>query len=163
METDPNAAAFHAVPLAEYTQVATFGQKVAANLMGALGIMCLLLAGMGLYSVMSYTREPADSGDRHAHGDGRAAGERDRDGGGQGMKLAVAGMAIGTVAAFAVTRLVTSFLIGVGCGGSADVRGGGVVSGRGDAGGDVGAGLPRHADRPVARPAPLSMLRSATE
>ena len=54
-ETDPNAAAFHPVPLAEYTEVATFGQKVAANLLAALGLMCLLLAGMGLYSVMSYS------------------------------------------------------------------------------------------------------------
>lgn len=49
------AGAFHAVPPADHTQVATFGQKMAANLMGALGPMCLLLAASGLYGVMAYT------------------------------------------------------------------------------------------------------------
>ncbi len=112
-ETDPNAAAFHAVPLAEYTEVATFGQKVAANLMGALGLMCLLLAAMGLYSVMSYTvsQRKAEIGIR------MAMGARPRNViamvVGQGMTLALAGMAVGTVAAFLVTRLVASLLFRV--------------------------------------------------
>ena len=112
-ETDPNAAAFHAVPLAEYTEVATFGQKVAANLMGALGLMCLLLAAMGLYSVMSYTvsQRIPEIGIR------MAMGARPRNViamvVGQGMALALTGMAVGTVAAFATTRLVASMLFRV--------------------------------------------------
>jgi predicted permease len=112
-ETDPNAAAFHAVPLAEYTEVATFGQKVAANLMGALGLLCLLLAAMGLYSVMSYTvsQRVAEIGIR------MAMGARPRNViamvVGQGMALALTGMAVGTVAAFATTRLVASMLFRV--------------------------------------------------
>jgi ABC-type lipoprotein release transport system permease subunit len=113
-ETDPKAAAFHAIPLAEYTEVATFGQKVAANLMGALGLMCLLLAAMGLYSVMSYTvsqRIPA-IGIRMAMG----ARPRNVIGMvvGQGMALAGTGMAVGTVAAFATTRMMASMLFRVG-------------------------------------------------
>ena len=112
-ETDPNAAAFHAVPLAEYTQVATFGQKVAANLMGALGLLCLLLAAMGLYSVMSYTvsQRIPEIGIRMAMGArpwnviAMVVG--------QGMSLALVGMAVGTVAALAVTRLVASLLFHV--------------------------------------------------
>jgi ABC-type antimicrobial peptide transport system permease subunit len=112
-ETDPNAAAFHAVPLAEYTEVATFGQKVAANLMGTLGLMCLLLAAMGLYSVMSYTvsQRIPEIGIRMAMGArpwnviAMVVG--------QGMALALAGMAVGTVAAFATTRLVASMLFRV--------------------------------------------------
>jgi ABC-type antimicrobial peptide transport system permease subunit len=112
-ETDPNAAAFHAVPLAEYTEVATFGQKVAANLMGVLGLMCLLLAAMGLYSVMSYTvsQRIPEIGIR------MAMGARPRNViamvVGQGMALALAGMAVGTVAAFATTRLVAGMLFRV--------------------------------------------------
>ncbi|MBZ5728414.1 MAG: ABC transporter permease [Acidobacteriia bacterium] len=112
-ETDPNAAAFHAVPLAEYTSVATFGQKVAASLMGALGLMCLLLAALGLYSVMSYTvsRRIPEIGIR------MAMGARPRNVialvVGQGMALALAGMAVGTAAAFAVTRLVAGMLFRV--------------------------------------------------
>jgi predicted permease len=112
-EIESNAAAFHAVPLAEYTQVATFGQKVAANLMGALALMCLLLAAMGLYSVMSYTvsQRIPEIGIRMAMGArpwnviAMVVG--------QGMALALAGMAVGTVAALAVTRLVASLLFQV--------------------------------------------------
>ena len=112
-EIDSNAAAFHAVPLAEYTEVATFGQKVAASLMGALGLMCLLLAAMGLYSVMSYTvnQRIPEIGIRMAMGArpwnviAMVVG--------QGMALTVAGMTVGTVAAFATTRLVASMLFRV--------------------------------------------------
>ena len=110
---DPNAAAFHAVPLAEYTEVVTFGQKVAANLMGALGLMCLLLAASGLYSVMSYTvsQRIPEIGIRIAMGacpvNVIAMVVR------QGMALALAGMALGTVAAFAAARLVASMLFRV--------------------------------------------------
>jgi len=112
-ETDPNAAAFHAVPLAEYTEVATLGQKVAANLMGALGLVCLLLAAMGLYSVMSYTvsQRLPEIGIRMAMGarpwNVIAMVVR------QGMALVVAGMAVGAMAALAVTHLVASMLFGV--------------------------------------------------
>jgi predicted permease len=113
METDPNASAFHAVPLAEYTEVVTLGQKVAANLMGALGLLCLLLAAMGLYSVMSYTvsQRIPEIGIRMAMGarPGNVIAMVVR----QGMSLAVAGMAVGTVAAFAATRLVANVLFGV--------------------------------------------------
>jgi ABC-type antimicrobial peptide transport system permease subunit len=112
-EIDSNAAAFHAVPLAGYTEVATFGQKVAASLMGALGLMCLLLAAMGLYSVMSYTvnQRIPEIGIRMAMGarpwNVIAMVVR------QGMALTGAGMTVGTVAAFATTRLVTSMLFRV--------------------------------------------------
>ena len=113
METDSNAAAFHAVPVSEYTLVATLGQKVAASLMGALGLVCLLLAALGSYSVMSYSvsQRVPEIGIRMAMG-ARPANViamivR------QGMGLALAGMAIGTIAALATTRMVASMLFGV--------------------------------------------------
>jgi predicted permease len=112
-EADANGAALHAVPLAEYTEVATFGQKVAANLMGALGLMCLLLAASGLYSVMSYSvsQRVPEIGIRVAMG----ARPRNVIGMivGQGMVLALAGMLAGAAAAFTVTRLVASMLFRV--------------------------------------------------
>ena len=112
-QTDPNAGAFHAVSLAEYTELATFGQKVAANLMGALGLLCLVLAASGLYSVMSYTvsQRIPEIGIRMAMGarpmNVIAMVVR------QGMALAIAGMVAGTIAAFAVARLVASMLFRV--------------------------------------------------
>lgn len=112
-QTDANAGAFHAVPLAEYTQLATFGQKVAANLMGALGLLCLVLAASGLYSVMSYTvnQRIPEIGIRMAMGASPwnviAMVVR------QGMGLAAGGMAMGTIAAFAAARLVASMLFRV--------------------------------------------------
>jgi predicted lysophospholipase L1 biosynthesis ABC-type transport system permease subunit len=112
-ETDPNASAFHPVPLADYTEVATFGQKVAANLMAALGLMCLLLAAVGLYSVMSYTvtQRVPEIGIRVAMG----ATPRNVIGMvvGQGMALAAVGVAVGAAASLAAARMVSSMLYGV--------------------------------------------------
>jgi predicted permease len=112
-ETGPNAAAFHAVPLAEYTEVVTIGQKVAAHLMGALGLMCLLLAASGLYSVLSYTvtQRIPEIGIRIAVG----ARPRNVIGMvvGQGIKLAAAGLAVGLAAAFAASRLIANMLFQV--------------------------------------------------
>lgn len=113
LATDPNASAFHAVSLAEYTQVSTFSQKVAASLMGTLGLMCLLLAALGLYGVMSYSvrQRTPEIGIRMAMGarpaDVVAMVVR------EGMTLTLAGLALGIVAALAVTRVVTSMLINV--------------------------------------------------
>ena len=112
-ETDARASAFHAVPLAEYTEVSSFGQKVAANLMGALGLMCLLLAASGLYSMVSYTvsQRIPEIGIRMAMGArpwnviAMVVG--------QGMTLALAGIAAGTVAALAAARVVSSMLFHV--------------------------------------------------
>jgi predicted permease len=113
-EVDRNASAVHAVGLAEYTEVATFGQKVAATLMGALGLMCLLLAGSGMYGVMSYTvsQRIPEMGIRMAMG--ATQWRVIRMVVGQGMALTLAGAAAGAVIALATTRLVASMLVGVG-------------------------------------------------
>ena len=113
VEIAPNATAFHPMPLAEYNQVVTIGQKVAANLMGALGVLCLLLAASGLYSVMSYTvsQRIPEIGIRMAMGarPGNVILMIVRE----GMKLVLAGLGVGLVAAFAAGRLVAGFLFRV--------------------------------------------------
>jgi putative ABC transport system permease protein len=112
-QVDPNASAFHAVPLAEYTQVALFGQNVAATLMSTLGLMCLLLEALGIYSVMSYTvsQRTQEIGIRLAMGACTidVIGMVMR----QGMGVALAGLAIGLGAALAATRAIGSVLIQV--------------------------------------------------
>ncbi len=115
-ETDANAAAFFPVALEEYTQIATLGQKVAANLMGSFGLLCLLLAGVGIYSVMSYTvtQRIPEIGIRVAMGasPGRVVALIT----GQGLAMAAAGIAVGLALASAGGRVVANQLVGVGAG-----------------------------------------------
>ena len=107
-------AGFHAVPLAEYTEVGLFSYKFAANLMAALGAVCLGLAAIGLYSVISYavSQRAQEIGVRMALGarsiDVIAMVMR------QGMLLAGIGLAAGFVAAIALTRIITGMLFRVG-------------------------------------------------
>ena len=110
---DPNAAAFHAVPLAEYTQVSLLGQNIAATLLSTLGLMCVVLAAIGIYSVMSYmvSQRTQEIGIR------LAMGARGIDVVGmvvrEGMGLTLAGLALGAGAALAGARGVAGMLIGV--------------------------------------------------
>ena len=81
--------------------------------MAALGLMCLLLAALGLYSVMSYSvsQRMQEIGIRMAMGatPGNVIGMVV----GQGMALATAGVVLGAAASLATTRLVSNMLCGV--------------------------------------------------
>jgi predicted permease len=88
-------------------------QRVAAIVTGALGAIGLLMATVGLYGVISYSvnRRIREIGIRVAlgarHGDVLGMVVR------EGMRLAVAGVAIGLALAAAATRLMSSFLFNV--------------------------------------------------
>ncbi|HWE83310.1 MAG TPA: ABC transporter permease [Terracidiphilus sp.] len=51
---DPNVTVFDAAPLNEFIGASLYPQKVAASLMSVLSGLALLLAAVGLYSVMAY-------------------------------------------------------------------------------------------------------------
>jgi predicted permease len=53
-EIDPNVTVFDAVPLRDYIGASLYPQKLAASMMAALSAIAVLLAAMGLYSVMAY-------------------------------------------------------------------------------------------------------------
>jgi len=110
---DPNAGAFFAMPLVEWEEVTMLPQKVAASLLGAMGMISLALAAVGLYSVMAYsvTQRTQEFGVRMALGAGRSQVLRDvlR----RGMKLTIAGVVMGIAGAFAAARLVSSMLVNV--------------------------------------------------
>ncbi|MGH9747200.1 MAG: ABC transporter permease [Candidatus Acidiferrales bacterium] len=89
------------------------GDRFNAVLLGAFGAIALLLTAAGIFGVLSYlvTQRTREIGLRVALG----AQPRDVLGVivGHGMRLALAGLAIGLAGAFAVTHWMSSFLYGV--------------------------------------------------
>jgi putative ABC transport system permease protein len=91
-----------------------FGMRLAADLMGALGLLALALASVGLYGVLSYAvrQRTHEIGIRMALGAPMGAVQlwvmR------RGMILTGAGLAIGLAASLAVTRAIATLLYGVG-------------------------------------------------
>ena len=110
---DPNASGFTAAPLAEYNALLLFPLKLAASLLAALGAIGFLLAGVGLYGVMSYAvgQRTQEMGIR------MALGAKPRTVLGivvrQGMLLTAGGVAVGLSLSLASMRLLASFLVGV--------------------------------------------------
>jgi predicted permease len=110
---DPNAGAFDAMPLADYIGAPLFPQRFAASLMSGLGVMALLLAAVGLYSVMAYavSQRVYEIGIRLALGarPGDVLGMVVR----KGILLTCSGVAAGLAGALAATRLLSGLLVGV--------------------------------------------------
>jgi predicted permease len=52
---DPNVTVFDAAPLKEFIGASLYPQKVAASLLSIMGVIALVLAAVGLYSVMAYS------------------------------------------------------------------------------------------------------------
>ena len=112
-ELDPNVPLFEVRTLAEHLETATFLQRTAASVVTGLGLVALLLASIGLYGVTagSVALRTPEIGMRVALG----ASRRDivRLILGQGVRIAVLGLAIGLALAVAATRLLAGLLVGV--------------------------------------------------
>jgi putative ABC transport system permease protein len=87
--------------------------KQQSTLLGAFAALALVLASLGIYGVLSYavTQRTREIGVRMALG--ASSGNVTRMVVGQGIVLTVAGIAIGTAVALAVTRSMTKLLVGV--------------------------------------------------
>ena len=110
--TDPNVAVVSAIPLAEHVVQTLYAEKIGAWLLSTLGGVALLLAAVGLYSVMAYSvaQRTHDIGVRIALG-----GETTdilKLVVGQGLTLTFIGIGTGIAASLAFTRLLASFLYG---------------------------------------------------
>jgi ABC-type antimicrobial peptide transport system permease subunit len=113
MAVEPSAVAFDVMMLSDWTDITLLPQKAAASLAAGLGLISLLLAAVGLYSVMAYavTQRTQEIGIR------MALGAQPRDVLGdilrRGMGLTAIGLAAGLAASFAATRLIAGMLVNV--------------------------------------------------
>ena len=110
---DPSVPVFNVMPLEEYIAASLFPQKIAASLLGTLGSVALLLAAIGLYGVMAYSvaQRTNEIGIRVALGakplDVLRMILR------ESMVLALPGLAVGSLLATALARLVSASLVEV--------------------------------------------------
>jgi predicted permease len=110
---DPNLPLTDLKTMQEHMRSQLAPAKVLASLSSAFAVLTLLLAATGLYGVMAFlvSSRTREIGIRMALGS-QPGGVRKLIVG-QGMKLAVSGIALGLLAAFALTRVVASVLYGV--------------------------------------------------
>ena len=110
---DANVPLFDVRTIAEHLEIAVFIQRMVASLLGAFGVLALVLATVGLYGVIAAiaVQRTPEIGMRMALG----ATRRDiislilR----QGLGMTFAGVGLGLAVAFGVTRLFKSLLVGV--------------------------------------------------
>ena len=101
-------------PLQQLVDQAVSPRRFVTELLGGFSVLALILASLGIYGVISYSvnQRTNEIGIRIALGAQTPAVLRLILG--QGAKLAVIGLGIGLVSAFALTRLLSGLLYGVG-------------------------------------------------
>jgi len=112
-EVDQDQPVIQMRTMQEVISESIWQQHFAASALGIFGTFALLLAGVGIYGVLSYSvsRRTHEIGIRSALGATR--GDVLRLVVGEGMLLALIGVAAGILAALGLTRLIASLLFGV--------------------------------------------------
>jgi predicted permease len=97
----------------EHLRISVFSQRLAASFLGSFGALALVLATVGLYSLIRYTvsQRTREMGVRIALGARRRDIERLVVG--EGLVLALIGLGLGLALAFGITRFLSSLLLGV--------------------------------------------------
>lgn len=110
---DPQFLMTDIQPMEALVYKAQAGTRFALMLIGVFAVIAALLVGVGLYGVLStiVRQRTAEIGLRMALGATPAVILRQVVG--HGVRLSAAGMVLGLIAAFALTRLMTTMLVGV--------------------------------------------------
>jgi putative ABC transport system permease protein len=113
-DVDPSVALTNPTTLQQLVDQSTADRKLTMNLLISFAALALLLASLGVYSVMAYSvaQRNAEIGVRMALG--ASAETVQKMVLGQGMTLAGIGLGIGLAAALALTRLMAAMLFDVG-------------------------------------------------
>src|SRR5262245_52748293 len=112
-EVTPTQTFASTATLEQLLERSTSARRFNLFMLGSFAVLALLLAGVGLYGLISYTTAQRT----HEIGIRMALGAQSSDVVrlviGQGMKLALTGIAIGLAASWELTRLMASLLFGV--------------------------------------------------
>jgi putative ABC transport system permease protein len=112
-EINPDLPLFNVTTLKASMQFGSIFERLAATLVGSFGLLALVLGAVGIYGVVAFTTRQRT----HEIGIRMALGARKSDVlrmvVGQGLRLALIGIAIGVAAALVLTRFLASLLYGV--------------------------------------------------
>lgn len=112
-QLDANLPIFDAKTMSEHMRLSLFPLRAGASVAGSFALLSLLLAGLGIYGVMSYavSQRTRELGIRMALG--ARSSDLLRLVIRQGIVLALVGLALGLAGALALMRLMTSVLVAV--------------------------------------------------
>jgi ABC-type antimicrobial peptide transport system permease subunit len=112
-ELNANLIVFDMTTLEVRSQFSSVPQRVAGTFVGAFGLLALILAAVGIYGVTAYTTRQRT----HEIGIRMALGAAKQDVLrlvlGHGLRLMLAGVGLGLVLSFVLTRFLKSLLLGV--------------------------------------------------
>ena len=113
-DLNPDLPLFNLATLQESMQMGSVFERIIVALASSFGLLALVLAAVGIYGVVSYTarQRTHEIGIRMALG--AAKWDVFRQVLGQGLRLALAGLAVGMVVSFACTRFLRGMLFGIG-------------------------------------------------
>jgi predicted permease len=113
-DLNPDLPLYNVTTLKENMQMGNVFERIAVTFATSFGLLALVLAAIGIYAVISYTtrQRTHEIGIRMALG--ACKGGVFRQVLGQGLRLALVGLAVGIAVSLFLTRLLRSMLFGVG-------------------------------------------------
>jgi predicted permease len=112
-ELNADLVVFDVTTLELRAQISSFGLRVAGTFVGAFGLLALVLAAVGIYAVTAYTTRQRT----HEIGIRMSLGATKQDVLrlvlGHGLRLMLAGVGLGLVLSFVLTRFLSNLLLGV--------------------------------------------------